>query len=677
MALTALPAALAVALLASPAAGVQVPASYTAMSVDTAAAAPADLALVPKPVAVEQHDAPPFTLHRNTRIVAIGDGAAVPAEYLAGVLRRSSGYDLPVVEEGWGPAPIIIEVGPGNAPDGHQAEGYTVSVDAERIRIGADTPNGALNGVQTLRQMFSQWVESDTVVETEWTVPAVSITDYPRFDHRGMMLDVARSFYPMDEVKTYIDSAAQFKINRLHLHLSDDQGWRIAIDNPADNPSGIDYGLLTGVSGATAMTHNSNGQLMGTELGVTGYYTKADYAEIIRYAGERGMTVIPEIDLPGHTNAALHAIPQLNTPGAWPKPQPGQPTVPHNGTPAVGYSSLDANSAVTYEFVTHVLAEIAKMTPGPYLHIGGDEAHVTSRADYVTMVNAFTRKVAALGKTVVGWNEYATTDLPQDNAVVQFWNGNRTATATAVNTRGARVILSPAGNTYLPQKQDPRQPQGGTWACGGVCGLDRHYNWNPGTYIPNIDESRVLGVETALWGEFIRHVEQAQYYSFPRLIANAEVGWTPQAQRDFADFTTRLSEVGGRLTAQGTNFFPTANVAWRMRVLGTSGTVRAGEPTAAAWTITAPGLASADLSATITWSDGVQEPVSLTTTRAGSIPGMWINDAFTATSGRTFTRPGSYTATLSVQAPGRAPAQGSLKLTVYTAQPLVPAGNGA
>ncbi|GAA4221886.1 hexosaminidase [Streptosporangium album] len=622
------------------------------------------LGLLPEPVSVQKHGGTPFTLHKNTRIVAIGDGAQAPAEYLAGVLRPSTGRRLPVVSQGWGPAPIVVDVGPGNGPAGHEAEGYTLTAAAGRVTIGAATPNGALNGVQTLRQLFPQWVESDTVVTAGWTVPAVTITDYPRFEHRGVMLDVARSFYPVNEVKTYIDAAAQFKINRLHLHLTDDQGWRIAIDNPGDNPSGIDYGLLTGVSGATAMTYNAAGQLMGTELGVTGHYTKADYTEIVRYAGENGMTVIPEIDMPGHTNAALHAIPQLNTAGAQPHPQPGQATVPHNGTGSVGYSSLDAGSAVTYEFVEHVLAQIAELTPGPYLHIGGDEAHVTSHADYTTMVDAFTRTTASLGKTVIGWNEYAKTALPQGKAVVQFWNGDRGAVAAAVKDRGAKVILSPAANTYVPQKQDPRQPQGGTWACGGPCGLDRHYNWDPGTFIPGIGESSVLGVESALWGEFIRRVGQAQYYSFPRVIATAEVGWTPQARRDYTDFRTRLSKAGGRLTVQGTNFFPTADVAWRVDALGTPTTARTGEPAGATWTVTAPGFASGDLVATVAWSDGVREDVTLTTTRQAGIPEMRINDAFTAESGRVFDRPGRYTGTLSIRVPGQAPTERRLTVTV-------------
>ncbi|WP_243719041.1 family 20 glycosylhydrolase [Actinomadura sp. KC06] len=619
------------------------------------------LGIVPKPVSVSETGGPRYRLDPATSIAALGAGARAPAGRLAQVLRRSTGYRLPVVSAKTGPKPIVIQVGAGLGPAG-RPEGYVLAANAAEITIRAATANGALNGVQTLRQLFPQWVESRTKVNAEWTVPPVRISDHPRFAHRGMMLDVARSFYPVNEVKKYIDTAAQFKINRLHLHLSDDQGWRIAIGDPADNPSGIDYGRLTSVSGGTAMTYNSAGQQMGTELGLTGYYTKADYAEIVRYAGANGMAVIPEIDMPGHTNAALHAIPQLNSEGSGPQPEPGQPTVPANGTPNVGYSSLDAANPATYEFTKHVLTEIAEMTPGPYLHIGGDESHSTGHANYTKMINAFTGQVNGLGKTVVAWNEAAGTALPQDNAVVQFWNGNRTSVAEAVTSRGAKVILSPAANTYVPQKQDSRQPQGGTWACGGVCGLDRHYGWDPGTFVPGIQETSVLGVESALWGEFIRRLPQAQYYSYPRLIATAEVGWTPQAQRDYPDFTRRLAALGGRLTVEGVNFFPTASVPWPTAATGTDKTVPAGSPAGATWTVTAP--AAGDLTGTITWDDGVREDVTLTAERRASIPDMRANSTFTAVSNRTFGTPGTRTATLTARPSGGEPVEATLTVTV-------------
>src|SRR6185312_5423413 len=299
---------------------------------------------------------------------------------------------------------------------------------------------------------FPQWIESATPVRADWTVDGVVISDHPRYEYRGIQIDVARSFYTVEEMKEHIDNAAQFKFNRLHLHLTDDQGWRIAMDQPAVNPSGIKYTDLTEISGKTAMTYNDAGVLQGTELGHTGFYTKADYKEIIRYAGANGMVVVPEIDMPGHTTAALHAIPELNSAGAAPKPKPGETTAPHQGSGNVGNSTFDADSAATYEFTKEVLTQLAAMTPGPYLHIGGDESHVTPHDKYTKMVETFAGQVLATGKQVIGWNEYSSAKLPT-GAIVQYWNGNRQAVANQIMANNSKAILSPAERTYVPQKQ--------------------------------------------------------------------------------------------------------------------------------------------------------------------------------------------------------------------------------
>ena len=188
-------------------------------------------------------------------------------------------------------------------------------------------------------------------------------------------------------------------------------------------------------------------------LGHTGFYTKADYKEIVRYAGENGMVVVPEIDMPGHTTAALHAIPQLNSAGSAPKPLAGQTTAPHQGSGNVGESSFDADNAATYEFTKEVLTQIAAMTPGPYLHIGGDESHVHSRRQVQENDRGFAGQVKDLNKQVIGWNEYSSATLPA-GAVVQFWAGNRQGVADRIIANDPKVILSPAEKTYIPQKQD-------------------------------------------------------------------------------------------------------------------------------------------------------------------------------------------------------------------------------
>lgn len=611
------------------------------------------LPLVPQPASLDRGEGS-YQLASDVTISASGEGAAGVGEYLAGTLRASTGFAVPVTETPGGQIAIRIESG--LAPAGHQQEGYTLAVTAEGISIGADTAAGARNGVQTLRQLLPQWVESDSPVVTDWSVPQVSISDYPRFAYRGLMVDSARSFYTVDEIKRLIDSAAPLKINRLHLHLTDDQGWRLALDNPVDpaaNPSGIAYTDLTEISGATAMTYRANGELMGTELGRTGFYTKADYRAIIDYAADNGMTVVPEIDLPGHTNAALHAIPQLNSAGSSPKLKPGETTVPHQGTGDVGISSFDANNDATYEFITEVLRQVAELTPGELLHIGGDEAHNTSHADYQKMVDFASQTVADLGKTVVGWNEYASTNLPQDDAVVQYWNGGGQAVANAVANRGAKVILSPANKTYMPQKQDSRQPNGGTWACGGPCTLENAYNWDPAAHISGVGESAVLGVETAFWGEFIRGVDQAQYYTFPRVLAIAEAGWSPQDVKQQAEFIDRVGQLGGRMTVDGVNFFPTASVDWRAGATATSASVTAlaGNTDEAArvdWRVTAPGVNATDLTATVSWDGGEATAIDLTQGSVGDIALMRAHGEFVGSSESVLTEPGAHTAVLVV-----------------------------
>ena len=637
-------------------------AAFAAPSDRVAVAAEASpaLALIPKPVSLTEGDGS-YRIDADAVISAAAD-ALPAAELLADVLRASSGFTLPI-EDADAAAAVEITVAPGLAPRGHEAEGYGLTVDAEGIRIEADTAQGAINGVQTLRQLLPVWADSTERLDVDWSVPFVDIEDYPRFDYRGFMVDTARSFYTVDEVKALIDASAPYKLNRLHLHLTDDQGWRLAMDTPDQNASGIDYGLLTEVSGKTAMTYNSAGQLMGTELGRSGFYTKDDYREIVAYAARNGMTVVPEIDMPGHTNAALHAIEQLNSAGSFPKPAPGQATPPAQGTGDVGDSTFDAANPVTYEFISEVLRQVAELTPGQYLHIGGDEAHSTSQADYTTMVDFANAQVADLGKTVVGWNEYATTALPQDDAVIQYWNGRDAGVADAVADHGAQVIMSPAAKAYFPQKQDARQTAGGTWACNGPCTLENAYDWNPAAQVAGVGEDAVLGVEGAFWGEFIRGVDQAQFFSFPRLLALAEVGWTPQAQKNTADFLQRLAATGPRMSVQGVNFFPTATVDWGVDAAVAVTVSDAAAPAAVGvgalaapapanarldWQVAAPATVDGDLAATVTWSDGVVEPVALAATGTTDIAAMTLNPLYTAASSRTFTESGTYTARLDV-----------------------------
>lgn len=513
--------------------------------------------LVPQPAEIASTGAGSFNLLPSSQIVASG-AAVAPANYFAEKARLSTGFALPVVDGTAGANDIEVAVKAESSAA--KAESYTLQADASGAKVLANTAAGALNGVQTLRQLFPQWIESKSVVRTPWTVAGVVISDYPRYEYRGIQIDVARSFYTVDEMKEHIDNAAQFKLNRLHIHLTDDQGWRIAIDQPANNPSNIKYTDLTDISGKTAMTYNDAGVLQGTELGHTGYYTKADYQEIIRYAGVNGMVVVPEIDMPGHTTAALHAIPQLNSTGSAPKPKPGETTAPHQGSGNVGGSTFDADNPATYEFTKEVLTQLAAMTPGPYLHIGGDESHVTPHDKYSKMLGQFNTQVKDTGKTAIGWNE-ASGDMPA-GSVVQYWAGDVKNVANNILANNSKAILSPASKTYIPQRQDSSQTVGGTWACGGSCTLQSHYDWNPENFLPGVTDERILGVETVQWGEWIRGMDQTETMQYPRTLATAEVAWSPQAKKNYSDFSKRVGALGGRMAIQNISHFPTAGLKW-------------------------------------------------------------------------------------------------------------------
>ena len=512
-------------------------------------------ALVPKPVSVRPQSGEPFELTRSTRILATGD-ATDAAKVLTDELRTATDLPLSIHPHGGARGAISIRVHEGGAPAGHEREGYRLSVSSRAVELEASTREGALHGVRTLQQLFGAWATSSrSEAAPRLRAPAVEIQDYPRFSYRGFGLDVTRSFYDVDEVETLIDRASRVKLNVLHLHLSDDQGWRITIDGGADTSSGIDYSRLTSISGGTAMTEDSEGNPMGTEPGRTGFYTKADYRRIVAYAESRGMTVVPEIDVPGHTNAALHAIPELNSEGSLPRPADGDATPPANGTPDVGYSSLDVDNPASYTFVTTVMGELAEMTPGPFLHMGGDESHSTPEEDYREMVTRFAGSVHNSGKRVIGWNEYAAGDLP-DGAVVQYWNGDADEVAANVLRNDASVVLSPAGRAYVPQKADAAQEQGATWACGGPCTIHDWYEWDPAQELPGVEEQRVLGVETVHWGEWIRGIDQMDDYVWPRALATAEVGWSPQASRDMDDFLGRAAHLMPALQLAGVNVHP-------------------------------------------------------------------------------------------------------------------------
>lgn len=336
----------------------------------------------------------------------------------------------------------------------------------------------------------------------------------PTFRWKGLSLDIARSFFPLPEIERLVDRMAGVGLNILHLHLSDDQGWRLEIPGRPE---------LTEVSGASAI-----------EGGRGGYLTTSDWAELVAYADQRGITVVPEIDLPGHSNAALHACPELNPSGR---------AAPAYHGAEVGFSSFSADLPATEVFLRDVFGAIAAMTPGPWIHIGGDEARSTSQADYITLVRLAAKIVMDLGKRPVAWQEAAVAELGAD-LILEYWMfagqpaadpapagvepdpvalvARATQAATLRQAeRGAQVILAPAQYAYFDMKHSPADTLGQDWA--GYIDVERAGDWDPSSLLPGLDPAAILGVEAAIWTEFIHSQADLDYMLWPRLERFARV----------------------------------------------------------------------------------------------------------------------------------------------------------
>ncbi|GHB09390.1 MULTISPECIES: beta-N-acetylhexosaminidase [Streptomyces] len=494
----------------------------------TAAATPLDQ-VIPAPAAVRPGGSP-YRITAATRIrVDGGEEARRVGAYLADILRPSTGYPLPLVTSG--PAGIRLKLAEG--PYG--TEGYRLDSRPAGVTITAAAPAGLFHGVQTLRQLLPPAVEKRTPQPGPWLVAGGTVEDRPRYAYRGAMLDVARHFLTVEQVKRYIDEIALYKFNTLRLHLSDDQGWRIAIDSW---PRLATYGGSTQVGG-----------------GPGGYYTKDDYREIVRYAASRYLEVVPEIDTPGHTNAALASYAELNCDGVAPPL--------YTGT-SVGFSSLCVDKDITYTFLDDVIREVAALTPGRYLHIGGDEAHSTSHEDYVTFMDRAQPIVATYGKTVIGWHQLTAT-TPAEGALVQYWGTDSTSDSEKEQVaraarNGTGVILSPADRIYVDMKYTPDTPLGKSWA--GYVEVQRSYDWDPGSYLPGVPASAVKGVEAALWTETLSTSDELDYMAFPRLPGAAELGWSPAATHDWDTYKVRLAAQAPRWDALGIGYYRSPQVPW-------------------------------------------------------------------------------------------------------------------
>ena len=405
-------------------------------------------------------------------------------------------------------------------------EGYRLDVTPSRVTITANRPAGLFYGMQTMRQMLPVSIEHPAAFNRVLRIPAGVVVDAPRFAWRGSMLDVARHFLPLEDVRRHIDRMAFYKLNRLHLHLADDQGWRIEIKS---------WPRLTQIGGSS--------QVGG---GPGGFYTQEQFAELARYAAERYVTIVPEVDMPSHINAALASYPSLNCDGVAPPI--------YTGT-EVGFSLICVKSDTTYRFISDIVREIAPLTPSPWFHVGGDEVKKLAHDEYRGFIERVQGIVRAQGRQMIGWGEISVAAL-DPNTVVQSWIPDSSALHVA---RGGKVILSPATRTYVDMKYDSATVLGLRWAA--LIEVRDAYDWDPATQITGVPERSVLGVEAPLWSETLVKSEDFEFMAFPRLVAIAEVGWS-KPPRDFASFRQRLGAHGPRLTALGVNFYRSPQIPW-------------------------------------------------------------------------------------------------------------------
>ena len=485
-------------------------------------------AFIPLPVSI-QASGSSFELKRRAEIVIDGDSYDLinVANYLADLLQPATGYNLEIdSREAASNGDIFLSLSNSDSTLGK--EGYVLSINEDNVILEANTSAGLFRGIQTIRQILPDEIESKTVHQVPWLLATGTIIDYPKYEYRSAMLDVCRHFFNVGDIKSYIDWLAMYKMNTLHLHLSDDQGWRIEIKK---------WPLLAKIGGSLEVGG-----------GKGGHFSQEEYKEIVDYALSRYITIVPEIDMPGHTNAALASYAELNC--------NKKKTKLYTGT-KVGFSSLCVREEITYQFIYDVISELAAITPGPYIHIGGDESHSTKKSDYKYFIERVEGIVTKHGKQLIGWDEIATTNL-KSNSIPQVWRSEENA-REAVN-KGLKVILSPAKKCYLDMKYDSTTSLGLKWA--GYIEVNSAYDWDPETIIPGIEKENILGIECPLWSETVTNLDEVEYMVFPRLLGYAEIGWTPSEIRNWRGYKARLSHFAKRMDLLEIDYYKSKMVDW-------------------------------------------------------------------------------------------------------------------
>ena len=499
----------------------------------------AQVAVIPKPLSIKESPGS-FSPDAQTAIIA-GERAETAAFHLAERLRRATGFEWPVRRRraGGDSGAINLRLLASSArQSGTDKEGYRLRVDGKQVDISATDPAGLFYGVQTLLQMFPPDVyakEPGLLGPGELSIPGVDITDSPRFSWRGLMIDLSRHFFSKQQLIKTIDAMAIHKLNVLHLHLTDDPGWRLEIDR---YPKLVDVGAV--------------GDMSNPEGPARLYFSKDEIREIIQYAGQRHIMIVPEIDMPGHSMAAARAYPEYFD----------------------GHKTFNPGNPETYEFVRNVLTEVMELFPSGYLHFGGDEVRDHRWAE-MPEITAFMEEhgytdlheveghfdrfvadfIAGQGYTPIGWDEVVNFDV-NPATVVQWWLHLRPETLDLAVRKGHRVIISPTNYLYFDYPNGPGEP-GAPWEGNdnGPNSVELIYQWEP---VPNAytaeEEARILGLQANLWTEFITTNDYYEYMIFPRLSSLAEIAWSPKGEKDLDNFRKRLEIQCERYESLGINY---------------------------------------------------------------------------------------------------------------------------
>lgn len=508
--------------------------------------------VIPVPVELTQNQGV-FTLTANSVIVAESEDAASAVAYLSAKIKAATGYDLGVVKTR--PESNFIAIGVDSASE-LKAEGYTLNSGAGGVEIVGKDAAGAFYGVQTLLQLLPAQIESTTVVKnTEWTLPAVAVKDYPRFEYRGLMLDVCRHFVDIDFIKKQLDVLSMFKINNFHWHLTEDQAWRIEIKK---------YPKLTELG---SLRTEGDGTVYGPF-----FYTQDQIKEVIEYAEARHINVIPEIELPGHALAALTGYPEYSCTGG-----PFSPRIIWGVEEDVYCAGNDA----TFKFLEDILDEVIALFPSQYVHIGGDECpkdqwekcpkcqarikelgYTGYTDDYGVkhskefqlqsyFISRIGEYIASKGKQMIGWDEILEGGLAE-GAIVMSWRGIEGGIAAAEQNH--QCIMTPGpGGMYIDHYQGAMEVEPTT--IGGYAPLSKTYSYDPVPEELAADKQHlIMGAQTNMWSEYLLTPEFYEYMVYPRVIALAELTWSPLSRKDYADFERRIYNASARLDYHGVNY---------------------------------------------------------------------------------------------------------------------------